>query len=74
MDSEFFLHTKKVPKWIRPPPPTLNPIHTLLFILIDISLDIFESVFIKGMRKNIKGIDDVTISVHGHDDLGDIFL
>lgn len=25
---------------------------------------------IKGIRENVKGIDDVTISVHGHDDLG----
>lgn len=25
---------------------------------------------IKGLRENVKGIDDVVISVHGHDDLG----
>lgn len=25
---------------------------------------------IKGLRENVRGIDDVTISVHGHDDLG----
>jgi len=25
---------------------------------------------IQGLRKNVKGIEDVTISVHGHDDLG----
>jgi len=25
---------------------------------------------IRGLRNNVKGIDDVTISVHGHDDLG----
>ena len=25
---------------------------------------------IKGLRQNVKGIDDVVISVHGHDDLG----
>ena len=25
---------------------------------------------IRGLRQNVKGIDGVTISVHGHDDLG----
>ena len=25
---------------------------------------------IKGLRENVRGIDDVCISVHGHDDLG----